>query len=411
MDTLTQVSVMMSSGQPVIRSGILGTVKRSALAMLIALTSVSVSHACNGGGGGDGGGGHDGGGGGGRDRDEHGGWGSDPEQGGGGSGGGGGATISTTAPAGFDPSQMAALITALMGGGSTFMGLRVPIDFPSGDCTTRVSQEIRNIPEMQESFVRVQSEADRAQELENIANWLRSSPAGQEFANNVQRAVPGEGTGRGLDDFRRILSAADLNRLAPELQVRNDLAYERNGIVSALRSELANATPNASHVQSLQDRLNNANAALAIQQSRIAQSFAGARTGAQAATAAQQQANVFVGGLTVSVLTNVVSGGAGSAVGGGVRGIMTDVVVGGALNYGQAQFQSGTSDPNAGTKAVVTNTTSSLLVTAAEEIVEQKLGPAKEVIKVTRDALAAAGVQAALDEALARGLAHDSNKK
>ena len=131
MDTLTQVSVMMSSGQPVIRSGILGTVKISALAMLIALTSVSVSHACNGGGGGDGGGGHDGGGGGGRDRDEHGGWGSDPEQGGGGSGGGGGATISTTAPAGFDPSQMAALITALMGGGSTFMGLRVPIDFPS----------------------------------------------------------------------------------------------------------------------------------------------------------------------------------------------------------------------------------------------------------------------------------------
>jgi len=149
----------------------------------------------------------------------------------------------------------------------------------------------------------------------------------------------------------------------------------------------------------------------ACDEGALARTFAGARTSAQAAAAAQRQANVFVGGLTVSVITNVISGGAGSAVGGGMAGVATDLAVGGVLNYGQAQFQGGITDPRAGTKAAVTNSLSSLTVGLAEEMLEHKLGPAKEAIKVTRDALAAAGVQAVLDESVKREDERNKNKK
>ncbi len=229
--------------------------------------------------------------------------------------------------------------------------------------------------------------------------------------NNVRGAVPNVAGVAGTDDFRTIMSNVELNRLAQQIQARNDIVKQREATASALRAELARPNPDPIMVHALQFALNGSNAAVAIPQTRIAGAFAGARTDAQAAASAQRQANTFVGGLTVSVMTNLVSGYAGSAVGGGIAGVATDLTVGGILNYGQAQFQSGTTTPQAGNRAVVTNSLSSLAVGLAEEVLEQKLGPTKEAIKATRGAFAAAGVQAVLDDLVAREDAHNNGKK
>jgi len=326
--------------------------------------------------------------------------------------------------------------------GAPFTGINVADDFPSGDCTARASQEIADIPqlgpaegqgggipEMQQSFERVQTPEERARQLDNIKEMLSQSPEGQQYLDHI-RQLAGEGEAN-LDDVRTTLAIVGLNRLAVQVRSRDDIAYIRNGIDSALRAEAAGAHPDENHMLSLFDRLNEANAALAVQEGRVAETVAGARAAALRAEEVRKEQRAYLGGLAVSLITNMVSGGAGGvaeklvAKYGAKYGVdvllgakafgavkyganfLTDNAVGGALNYGEQQFAEGAGKPgefSPGAKSAATNFGSSVAVRVAEHYLG---GPLKEAVP---NAAASAAVQAGMDEALARATKHNSNK-